>query len=86
MSTVQIKLGITFEGTAPDFGSIEQREDGDLQLFTVDEDKLNTMLTKATCTGRNFSDVIKAGRRAIVLDAFSVYVYHAGADRWQEVI
>lgn len=82
----EIKLDIIFEETAPDFGSVERTLNGDLQLLEADKTKLNSMLTRATCTGKNFAEVIKAGTSAVVLDNATVWVYHAQTDTWYEVI
>lgn len=44
-----IKFGMTFSGTVPDFGSIEQCNHRLFTLLAADISKLNSTLTRANC-------------------------------------
>lgn len=84
-----IKFGMTFAGTVPDFGSIEQCDHRSFTLLAADISKLNSTLTRTNCeplliSGSTFS--VYSGTSAIVLDEPAVYMYHSGTDRWYEVI
>lgn len=86
----KVMLGMIFEeNNVPDFGSIEQGQDGVLTLLNDDRSKLNSKLTRSFCTpylssGSKFS--IKGGTTAIIADVPAVWRYHAGTDTWYEII
>ena len=84
------KLGMRFkEGQEPDFGSIESSGYGEFTLLDADKSKLNTALTRTACVPLLEKDqmfTVPSGANAIVADVPAVWRYHAGSDRWYEVI
>ena len=84
------KFGMRFkDGQEPDFGSIESSGYGEFTLLDADKSKLNSTLTSTFCTpllesGAVFS--VPSGANAVVADVPAVWRYHAGSDRWYEVI
>lgn len=84
-----VKFGMMFQDSAPDFGSIEKRDNKSFILLSADISKLNSALTKSGClplmkSGSAFT--VNSGTTAIVLDKPAVYMYHSGTDTWYEVI
>lgn len=87
-----IKLGMVFdENNSPDFGSIEMNPEypGEYTLLANDISKLNSVLTKSACTTYLESDAqfaVSSGSNAVVVDEPAVWRYHAGTDKWYEVV
>ena len=78
-------------GNVPDFGSIEAnpKYPGEYTLLAIDIPKLNSLLTRAACSeylDETSPFSITSGSNAVVVDVPAVWRYHAGTDRWYEVV